>query len=357
MKYAPLILVAAVSAITFAGEPDWPSLPITPHNQVQAVDGAGFSAFAFGNDPIVVRGILLNHADDMLDPADQATPFLGGQWQVFVQAVDPNDLGGTALFMGQNIGKLVGNHPAGSYDATEWADELNRLDHDPATGHPFRPGDLVEVRGRGCGLPFNGKFNINEQHIKDPAQDFDVILLQANVGLPAPTALTISDLKDANDQFIFDATRQTGCERYQGTLVRLVDVSFVDDSAWGPEQTLLATDGSGRTFPILLGRGAGFTLYAPPTPPFDIVGILDQEDANQADGLTGGYRLWVMNTNGAAGAIDACPLDLSGDGRTGLDDLGLLFGCWGAACGDIDGDGSTGLGDLGVLFADWGCPN
>ena len=58
-------------------------------------------------------------------------------------------------------------------------------------------------------------------------------------------------------------------------------------------------DGTGRTFPVLLGRGEGFTWYTPPTPPFDIVGVLDQEDTIAADGYKGGYRRWVMDFDGS----------------------------------------------------------
>ena len=54
-------------------------------------------------------------------------------------------------------------------------------------------------------------------------------------------------------------------------------------------------------------------------------------------------------------AVSACVGDLTGDGRTDLSDLGVLFGCWQTPCGDLTGDNNTDLADLGVLFGDWNC--
>ncbi|MFO0826594.1 MAG: right-handed parallel beta-helix repeat-containing protein [Phycisphaerales bacterium] len=49
-----------------------------------------------------------------------------------------------------------------------------------------------------------------------------------------------------------------------------------------------------------------------------------------------------------------CPTDLTGDGATGADDLGVLLGAWGSAAADLDGDGTTGASDLAILLGAWG---
>jgi hypothetical protein len=304
-----LALIASVVAA--ASEPDWASMPYTRHADFQAVDADGFATFNVFAGPVKMRGVILNRAADLLPTAPDATPFMGGSWQVYVQTVDPGDFGGTACWMGQNIGKIVGNHPAGSYTAAEWLLELDRLDHDPATGHAFEPGDVVEIRARAPGLPFRGKTNVNEQHSNDPTLDFDVVLLQAGDGLPVPPVLPLSALKDAGDAFIFDPTRATGCERYQGTLVRFNGVSFVDTTGWGPDAELVVTDGV-LTFPVKLGLGAGFSVHPPPAGPVDLIGILDQEDLVDTDGYKDGYRLWVVDDWGG-GCILPEPFPLVGD--------------------------------------------
>ncbi len=299
-------LLGAAAVLLLAGYSqaiDWPSMPYTLHSNCQAVDGDGFGTFPV-NSPIKMRGVLLNWGHSMLDPTPGAPEFLGGLWQRYVQTVEPGDFGGTACWMGQYIGKIVGNHPAGSYTDQEWVAELDRLDYDPATGHHFRPGDLVEVRARAPGLHFRGKTNINEQHANVPEADFDLVLLQADYGLPAAEVITLSEVKDAGDGFIFDQTRATGAEHYQGLLVQINNVSFVNPGDWGPNAGLTVQDGTGRTLPVLLGLGSGFTLYDPPPAPFDIIGIFDQEDYNPDDGYKDGYRLWVMDYDGSQFVVD-----------------------------------------------------
>ncbi len=288
------IVIALLFCSVAWAEPDWPTMAFTTHQAYQAVDSTGQGTFPT-TAPVKMQGVILNRPADMLNGSPGADPFMGGQWQLFIQATEVGDSGGTALYMGQNIGKIVGNHPAGSYDDTEWLAELDRLNHDPGTGRRFLPGDLVEVRARAPGLFFRGKTNVNEQHQKTTEADFDIVLLQADYGLPAPQVIQLSDVKDSSDQFIFDATRTTGPEFYQGSAVRIDDVSFTDTAGWGPGGQLTLQDGTGRTLPVLLGLGEGFTRYGPPSAPFDIVGILDQEDTTSGDGYKGGYRLWVMD--------------------------------------------------------------
>ena len=248
--------LAAIPHVVYAQEPDWETMSYTSHADFQAVDSMGFGTFPL-TEPIRMQGVVLNRSADMLDPAPAAPGFLGGLWQVYVQSPEPTDFGGTALWMGQYIGKIVGNHPDGSYTDLEWLAELDRLSHDPDTGYAFQVGDKVEIRARAPGLHFRGKNNVNEQHTNDPGADFDVVLLEPDFGLPSPELITLSDLKDASDNFIFDADRLIGCEHYQGTLVRVNDISFVDTTDWGPDAVLVIQDGTGRTFPVKLGCGDG----------------------------------------------------------------------------------------------------
>ncbi|MFH1747580.1 MAG: dockerin type I domain-containing protein [Planctomycetota bacterium] len=316
MKTIPILTAFAVMGLLCpltpqAGEPDWESMPYTPHSEYQAVDADGFGTFPL-TDPVRMRGVIVNRPEDMLNGAPAAPGYLGGLWQIFVQTADDDDFGGTAGWMGQYIGKIVGNHPDGSYTDEEWLAEIARLSFDPVSGHEFQPGDLVELRARAPGLAFRGKTNINEQHSNDPAADFDIYLLEADRGLPTPAVLSLADLKDADDEFIFDPDRLTGCEHHQGTLVRFNDIEFVDTAEWGPDAELVIQDGTGRTFPVKIGLGDGFGTYEPPPAPFDIIGILDQEDYNSDDGNKDGYRLWVMYYTGN-GYIIPEPFALAGD--------------------------------------------
>ncbi|MBI4582378.1 MAG: hypothetical protein HY718_21970 [Planctomycetes bacterium] len=292
------LIVALAAAAAWAEDPDWSSMSYTLHKDYQAVDAAGNGTFPT-HHALVMRGVLINWPATMLPTAAGFEPFLGGQWQECVQAVEEDDFGGTALWMGQYYGHLpfIGD-PLNVYSDEEWRAELHRLNHDPATGRLFRPGDLVEIRARAPGLFHNGKTNINEQHTVDLEANFDVVLLQANHSSPAPLTITLADVKDDSDEFIFDATGITGAEHYQAALVRIENVQFMDGT-WGPNRQMTIGDGSGRTLPLLLGLGSGFTLYGPPTGAFDVVGVFDQEDAIEADGFKTGYRLWAMDYDGS----------------------------------------------------------
>ena len=118
--------------------------------------------------------------------------------------------------------------------------------------------------------------------------------MERAVGLPRPEVVTLDELKDDNDEFIFDPTRQFGCEYYQARLIKIVGVYFADANDWAPNGELLITDGT-KTLPVKLGRGNG--IYPGSNnlnDTFDIIAILDQENTD----LTGGYRLYVMNYDG-----------------------------------------------------------
>lgn len=61
-------------------------------------------------------------------------------------------------------------------------------------------------------------------------------------------------------------------------------------------------------------------------------------------------------------SLGGCPWDLDGSGRVDVDDLKILFFCWGSCCGnccdaDFDDDGDVDTLDLLDLQANYGtCP-
>lgn len=280
---------------------DWDSLPYTPHSTYQAIQANGSSAYA-GGFPMRMRGVVLNNTEDWLDPTPGYTgtyqPFnLGGQAEIFVQAIDPGDFGGTFCWMGQNYGNLPFKaDPIFNYTNAEWTSELGRLNFfgGDNVSSPIRAGDLVEIRAR-VGLFYSGKMNVNEAHSKQPGNDFEVVLLQAGHGLPAPASIALSDVKDASNHFLFDPTRNSGAEHYQATLVRLTNVKITADTIanWGTNADLLVEDAVGRTLPIHLGFNPSFASSLPPTDWLDVIGIFDQADSSAPH--DSGYRLLVMN--------------------------------------------------------------
>ena len=259
------------------------------HMEFQAVDETGESTYASA-EQVTLEGIVLNNPADMLDPTadDTVTTMydVSGQWQFFFQG-EGDDLAGTAVWMGQLYNNLPWVALDGGYSNEAWIAELTRLN-----AAQFAPGDRVRVTG--YFLSYKGKTNVNEQHSNDPANDFTIELLEAGVGLPKPEVVTLDDLKDDADAFIFDPLREAGGERYQSRLIKIEDVNMVDPNGWSPEGELTITDGV-KTLPVKLGRGTG--IYAGSynlAEPFDIIGILDQESADLVDG----YRLYVMNYDG-----------------------------------------------------------
>ncbi|UCD52282.1 MAG: hypothetical protein JSW27_06515 [Phycisphaerales bacterium] len=259
------------------------------HREFQAVDSEGEQTYQ-ASDKVVLEGIVLHNPADKLDPTPDDTimePFnLGGQWEVFFQG-EGDDHAGTAVWLGQLYDNLPWVELGGGYLNEEFIAELARIN-----AAQFSCGDRIRVTG--YFLSYKGKLNINEQHNKNPDHDFTIELLEAGVGLPRPEPVTLDDLKDEQDRFIFDSARLVGGEYYQGRLVKIEDVYAVDPNDWGPDEELLITDGR-KTFPVKLGRGTG--IYPGSynlTDPFDVIGILDQESTD----LKSGYRLYVMNYDG-----------------------------------------------------------
>jgi hypothetical protein len=265
-----------------------PSVAHVTHRQFQAVDATGEQTYK-ATQKVVLEGIVLHNPADMLDPTPDDTITetynLGAQWQFFFQG-EGDDHAGTAVYLAQLYDNLpwvmTGGYPNGAFIA-----ELARIN-----AARFSPGDRIRVTG--WFLSYKGKMNINEQHNKNPDHDFTIELVTPGVGLPKPEVVSLAELKDDQDQFIFDAARLVGGEYYQGRLIKIEDVNVADPNAWGPNGELVVTDGT-RTLPVKLGRGNGiyrgsYNLVEP----FDVIGILDQESTD----LRSGYRLYVMNYDG-----------------------------------------------------------
>lgn len=274
------------------------------HSNLQAVTSAGTSAWT-PVFPFTLQGVLLCHPDEMLDatPNFAANPAgMGGEWQIIFQAVAPGDRGGTTCWMGQNYGSLAWVGDDLSYTNEAWVREILRLNHDPSTGRPFRAGDLIEITARQA-LFYGGKRNINEGHDLDPEWNFDIRLITPDYGLPAPEVITLADVMHVGGEAtnraswlpIFDPTRATGGEHYQGMRVRINNLTLVTTNGWNPTNTwanrlCTVTDGLGRFFSL---RHPRYSLGPVPAIPFDAIGIFTQESGSGSQG-TNGYELFIQ---------------------------------------------------------------
>jgi hypothetical protein len=317
-----LVLSWAQGAIVQAA----PTVAEVTHSEFQAVNAAGEHVYN-ATDMVALEGILLHNPADMLNPAPNEniteTFNIGGQWQIFFQG-EGEDHAGTAVWLGQLYNNLPWVSPDGGYSNEEFMSELSRLN-----AAQFSPGDRIRVTG--YYLSYNGKLNINEQHNKYPDHDFTIELLERGVGLPRPEVVTLEDLKNNDDEFIFDPDRQSGCEYYQARLIKIEDVYFADANEWGPSGNLTITDGS-RSFPVKLGRGSG--IYAGSnnlSETFDVIGIMDQESPD----LINGYRLYVMNYDGNGSVLAARehrradrPGDINLNGVVDINDFTRLLEDW-----------------------------
>ena len=257
------------------------------HWDLQSVTSTGTSAWA-ETFPFTIQGVILNDPEEMLpvayNPGATGTSN-GGQYQMFIQAVAAGDRGGTAIYMAQ-MSYIAGNN----YDETGWSNEMRRVMFD-GNGRKFRKGDLVEVTARKA-LFYNGKRNINEAHRTLVENNFDVALVKANAGVPQAEAITLASLKNPDNSAIFDATRATGGEHWQGMRVRLDGVRLDKTNGWGrtnwSERLCSVADASGRTLTL---RMPLTNLGTPPATStwFSATGILNQEGGN-----TNGYELFVQ---------------------------------------------------------------
>lgn len=288
-------LLLSLSTQAPADEP-----PLMTHAELQAVDATGETTFVAGNScPFRLRGIILNDSADFLSPdyvpvpedSGAVNPGYGAQYQVFVQGLDP-DRGGTALYMSEGLMRDF-------YTEEEWASELARVTTDPDTGHIFRPGDYVEVTANWA-MGRGGKCNINEAHNRGTNMDFHIRILTKDVGLPPAEPITLADLVAEDTPPIFDPTRATGGEHWQGMRVRLDAIRLADTNAiarWNSEhpetlsfrdRLVTCADATGRTFSLRLPRRS--LGPAPATNRFfSATGIINQEGSN-----TAGYELLVQ---------------------------------------------------------------
>lgn len=293
------------------------------HWDLQSVTSTGTSAWV-ETFPFTIQGVIINDPEEMLPVAynpDATGVSNGGQYQMFIQAVAAGDRGGTAVYMAQ-MSFLAGNN----YDEAGWNGEMQRVMFD-GNGRKFRKGDLVEVLARKS-LFYNGKRNINEAHRIDPDNNFDLTLVRPNTVLPQAEAITLSDLKNADDSAIFDPTRATGGEHYQGMRVRIDGIRLVDTNGWGQtawaDRICTAADDTGRTFALRMPLA---DLGAPPAPSeyVSALGIMNQES-----GVTNGYELFVQEirpaltfgTAVAGGAAVSFPADYEGYVLESTDDVG-----------------------------------
>jgi hypothetical protein len=288
MNRIMVLTAALLSVFVAAAKGDEPTVAEVTHQQLQAVDSDGVGTYAAA-DKVIITGIVLNNPEEMLDPMP-STSGMGGQYQFYVQG-EGSDHAGTAVYMAQRYVYMGG----GYYTEEQWSSELWRLNHDPNTGYTFAAGDRVRITG--WYMFYKGKTNINEKHKTSSFYDVNVSLITPAVGLPQPEIITLDLVKDSSNQFIFDQTRATGCEYYQARLVRVDDVNIVNPANWAPNGTVTIADKTGRTFPVLLGIGDGFTRYTCPTGQISVIAIFDQE-ASSTTICKDGYRLWVTNYDG-----------------------------------------------------------
>jgi hypothetical protein len=284
---------------------------------LEAVDDMGVSTWN-GNFPIVLTGVLLTDPTEMLDSTTNYLPWddganaydLGGQWQVFVQVVTNNDRGGVECWMAQDYGNLPWEPHDGSdsYTDDQWTNEVYRVSHDPATGYSFHKGDLVTITAHGS-LFYGGMQNINEEHSTDPSYEFTISLVSSNYGLPDPQVISLTSVISTNLQpsgyyDIFDPTRQTGGEFYQGMRVRINALTLMTTNGWctnsdWDSRYCTATDGQGRQFPLIHPL---YDIGPAPTNQFDATGVFMQESGSGTDGRYG-YELFVQATTASDAAL------------------------------------------------------
>jgi hypothetical protein len=162
----------------------------------------------------------------------------------------------------------------------------------------------------------------------------------------------LADLKNSdNVTYKFDATRATGDEHYQSSLVHLDGLTLDSSSTWTAGGAVTVKQ-SGLTFTMQLGLDSALSSINAAvlkTTPFSVTAILDQEGGD----LTGGYSLWMTNAGeltltGDAnrdGSVNGTDLNavLSNYNQTGMD--------W--SHGDFNSDGTVDGADLNTVLSSY----
>ncbi len=290
----------------------------TTFSALEAINDDGSSAYG-GSGSITAYGIVINNPEDMINYSNyryRKNYFWDStEWQVFVQALpgstydgrtlDSKDFGGAALYM--RVDNPFVSDDSDYYDQSEWTSEMNRVNCVNGSSK-LKYGDVVKITANVPGLFYKGKYNINEDHqTNSSSYDFNIEILDNTT--PVAETITLAKLKDDDNRYIFDDSRDTGCERFQGSLVHLEGLTLDSAaSAWTQNGTVVVRQGD-RTFNMKLGLDSDLTsddTLAKLASSFNITAVLDQdsdagaataENLKQVDGSTGGYRLWLTSAD------------------------------------------------------------
>jgi len=317
-------ILCVITTVSVAATACYGDVAQVTHEQFQAVDSEGKATYDATSE-VILEGIVLNQSANRHNPVPDDSIYedfnLGAQWEIFVQG-EGSDHAGTAVWLGQLYDNLPWIQLGERYSNQQFIDELARIN-----SQQFGIGDRIRVRG--VYMDYKGKHNVNEQH--HTANDFHITLLEKGAELPRPEVVTLAQLKDEHNDPNFDQTRQTGCEHYQGRLIKIEDVNFVDPQLWAPLTQLEITDGI-KTFPVFLGRGNGIYKGSNNlSEPFDVIGIMDQESSDQ----TTGYQILVLDYDGNGQVLAQRehrradrPADVNLDGIVDMTDLAKLAQQW-----------------------------
>ena len=260
---ATLLVFSLLASVSWAGDTIW---------ELQAVNEDGTGSHAKVGAPpdevnkVVVEGISLASTGEIDMPNAE-----GFQWfSLWLQADAP--LGGIQVW-------------AGPWSKDVWQ------------AYSVQAGDRVRVEGWIAN--HNGKVFVNDRH--SPATMWSMEVL-SHGNMPEPEV--IPGIAACN---FFDPSRQGGGERYQTRWVRLNGVRIVSGE-WGAGNELTITDSSGGELTLLLSAQGNFDDYPAPAGPFDVVGIFDQEDAEEP--FHEEYRLWVKKAADIVGTSEVPSWDL-----------------------------------------------
>ena len=189
-----VLIAGAVSRTALAG--------VTPHSVVQAVFEDGTNQF-LPTSGIQVRGVVINNPWDMLDYSNANADFSGHSGKYSSKRSTRRDFGGTALYMRKKLPIPPPFNATDSYSDAEWTAEMDRINYPLGLAEPsLRRGDVVLVDALAPGLFFRGKYNINEQHSKDPLKDFNITIQDRDIDLtPLASPIDLTFLKNELDEF------------------------------------------------------------------------------------------------------------------------------------------------------------